>query len=108
MQIQTIFNRVIEAGYYPADEAVELSSNYMCNALYGAIRGGVITSREERIAADAIDAYMVYLQDTYSARSYITLRSLLRAVTGTVPSYSALLDIYKDWDNRPFAEGDES
>lgn len=85
MNIQEIFNKVIEAGHYGNS-----SFDAMCSSLALAL-GKEINEDEYIFAIQEIRSYL---------GKYIYLKSLL--VANSLPyTFEARLKIYKDWKNRP-------
>ena len=86
--VQEIFNRVIDQGYYtPYDYSV------MCNSLHNALCGDVISTDEYRFARKQIGNYLLPTNCAY-------LRTAL-AQAGLPHTIEARTAIYRDWANRP-------
>ena len=89
MNIQEIFNRVIDHGYYD----ISHTDSAMCSALYTAWYQGVVSYEEYLFAGNQIrqylgSAYCVYL---FTALKQAGLPNTIEARTA----------IYRDWANRP-------
>ena len=89
MNIQEIFNRVIDQEYY------DTSHNYsaMCNSLHKAWHLEVISGDEYLFAREQIRNYLYPVNRVY-------LGDALK-VAGLPNTIEARTDIYRDWANRP-------
>ena len=95
MNIQGIFNRVIDGGFYRPQTVLGVCSMYMCHALVHARNAGTITYDELAYAFGAIDNYL---------GKVVTLRSAMVRV-GIEATFEKRLAVYSDWDNRPSLGG---
>lgn len=86
VNVQDVFNRVIDAGFYSK------ASDWMCLSLVDAIDGGFISASEYRQARGEIRAYLSY--------RHPTLEGALKA-NGLPSDFEFRLAIYRDWVNRP-------
>lgn len=102
--VQEVFNKVIKARYYPKNNEIATSRNYMCNALWRAYIDGIISVEEARAASVSIETY---LHNITGSQLGTTLRKVLTIATGKYYEQEELLGVYKDWANRPFAEEDK-
>ncbi len=89
MNIQEIFNRVIDQGYY----STLTSNSVMCHSLYLARGEGVISTDEYLFAREQIDEY---LRPTYCTYLFRALEE-----AGLPSTIEARTAIYRDWANRP-------
>ena len=83
--VQEIFDAVIDGGFYTEH------CDCMCFSLEGALRAGVISKEEGRIADREISEYL---------DPYPLLKSKLHW-HGLPSKFSDRLAIYRDWKNRP-------
>jgi hypothetical protein len=91
--IQTIFNKVIDAGHY-----IEVGpSRFMCLSLAAAALRGVITDAEYKRAKAAIADYL-------APTGQCTLADALRSTRIYSPIFSARLKLYQNWAKRPNLE----
>lgn len=115
MNVQDIFNKVIESGIYPHQEG------YMCHALTAsASHKGIITQKEWYAAREAIYEYLEELASftLRQVRSVVLYKALSLVYNEVGEEYQAkfkdratwdnvktmpqvCLSIYQDWDNRP-------
>lgn len=117
-EVPEIFNAIIEAGHYPRKEYTTIengkpTSNFMCEAMLYAFSGGVITKEELDKAKRAIRGYINTL--AIGGNYYLVGKELpsLWSVLFSAkivefrPYYAEisqpiLLNIYKNWDKRPY------
>lgn len=91
-KVQAIFNKIIEAKLYPYQGTRNQSSSWMCLALTAALVQRVITKKEYITATADIQDYL---------GSHESLNSFL--LSKGLPYGTAIkLNIYKNWQNRPF------
>lgn len=101
MEVQEIFNKVIDSGHYMGDKYD--SSNYMCTALERAAVVGEITQEEVTKARNEINTYLEVLDTLIPESAYYALKHRLRALD--LPSNSDVCkSIYMSWDTRPFQD----
>lgn len=86
VDVQDVFNRVIDAGFYSG------ARDWMCTSLLNAEYRGLISRGECRQARDEIGAYLSY--------RHPTLEWALVA-NGLPSDYEFRLAIYRDWASRP-------
>ena len=89
MNIQEIFNLVIDQGYY--DTSQDWSA--MCNSLHNAWDYGEISKDDYRFAVEQIDRY---LRPTDCSYLFTALKQ-----AGLPNTIKARTAIYRDWANRP-------
>lgn len=94
MDVQEIFNRVIDGGFYQGGYDYNNYSDLMCISLFQARNKGVITPDEDKYAENVIKNY---LNDWSGC---VQLYNVLKN-NALENSFKARLAIYKDWDNRP-------
>ena len=88
MNIQDIFNRVIDADLYGGPHS------YMCTSLSAAADSGVITPDEYFFAIASIREYLAQVDES-------TVNGIL-ICQGKPYHNGEAIEIYKDWKNRPF------
>ena len=88
MNVQEIFNRVIDNGYYTSH-----IHSAMCNSLHDAWSWDVISDAECRFAMEQIDDYLIPTDCAY-------LQKALEKA-GLPNTIEARTAIYRDWANRP-------
>lgn len=110
--LQEIFDAVIDAKLYPANETkFRESSNYMCTALASAVAARVISKEERRRATKSIYTYIDKL--SWNVCSSISIIYSWNKV-GIIKYYyphdplteehkQKLIKCFKDWTNRPYA-----
>lgn len=89
MNVQEIFNRVIDQKYYNTS----FTHSAMCNALYNAWDEEVISDNEYQFAREQIDKYLL---TTDCAYLFTALKQ-----AGLPNTIEARTAIYRDWANRP-------
>lgn len=89
MNIQEIFNRVIDQGYYN----ISFAHSAMCNALCQAWDEDEISEEEYQLACEQIEEYLLTIDCAY------LFTALKRA--GLPSDIEARTAIYRDWANRP-------
>ena len=98
VDVQEVFNKVIDAGLYWAGED---SSRHMCLALRYARDAEVITCEEYAAAGEAILEYMHSIDPAASALAGALGRKFLGALTTPAMREGNLTELYRDWANRP-------
>lgn len=98
LYVQEVFDKVIDAGLYWADEG---SAEYMCHALQGALRQRIISHAECTAAEEAIQEYMHNIDPLSHALFGALLRNLRHALTTPAMREGNLTELYRDWANRP-------
>lgn len=98
VNVQEVFNKVIDAGLYWADEG---SEEYMCHALQGALRQRIISHAECTAAEEAIQEYMHSIDPLAHALVGALGRKLRHALTTPAMQEGNLTELYRDWANRP-------
>ena len=89
MNIQEIFNRVIDRGYYDTSHA----NSAMCNSLASALSWDDISEDEYQFAREQIDNYLL------PTDCWFFQPALKQA--GLPHDIEARSAIYRDWANRP-------
>ena len=94
--IQEVFNKVIEKGYYNEED------EFMCNSLAKAGIDGVISEEEFVVASDSVQDYLEEL-GLWTGDTRITLEDGLSAISNYQEKwlFHERLAIYLDWENRP-------
>ena len=101
MNIQEVFNKVIEAGIYdPSNRAIDSSKDFMCNALEEARLSGIISDIELENSSGEIEDFI----HKNSSCKFNTMYTVLRQA-GVVNDDASnvsflLLSIYKNWRER--------
>lgn len=96
INIQEIFNKVIEKGYYNEED------EFMCHSLENAEMAGEISQEEYKKACDSIEEYLEEIGN-WSNSGSITLQISLASLSGYKEKwpFHERLAIYLDWENRP-------
>ena len=89
MNIQEIFNRVIDHGYYDTSH----TNSAMCNSLHNAWNCDDISEDEYQFAMERIDDYLL---TGYGVYLFTALKW-----AGLPHDIEARTAIYRDWANRP-------
>lgn len=91
-EVQAVFDKVIDAGYYPEEP-------YMCLALEKAEADWVIDGHEYELADDAIQEYIGLYG---SMRAMLVCRGL-SAFEGSTGQWAAThgVEFYRNWADRP-------
>lgn len=101
MNIQEVFNKVIEAGIYnPSNRATDNYKDFMCSALEEARLRGIITYIELECSSGEIEDFIQKNSSFKFNTMYIVLK-LAGVVNDDNSNVSSLLlSIYKNWDKR--------
>lgn len=94
MDVQEIFNRVIDGGFYQDGYIYRNYSDLMCVSLIQACNKGVITPDECKYAGNVIENYLNVWSGCGKLYDVLGNNALEN-------SFKARLAIYRDWDNRP-------
>lgn len=99
VDVQEVFNKVIDAGFYGTPD-----KEYMCHAVEAAREAGVISQDEFVVTRQAIDEYMGLIYETGGSMAYALYASLLGNPDGLIPPEWCVLhgvEFYLNWANRP-------
>ena len=99
VDVQKIFNKVIDAGFYGTPDKA-----YMCHAVEAAREAGVISQDESVVTRQAIDEYMELIYETGGAMAYALYASRLGNIGDLISSEWCVLHgvkFYLNWANRP-------
>lgn len=89
MNVQEIFNRVIDQGYYD----ISFAHTAMCHSLNKAWDEEAISEEEYQLACEQIEEYLLTADCAYL---FTALRN-----AGLPHTIEARTAIYRDWANRP-------
>jgi hypothetical protein len=101
MNIQEVFNKVIEAGIYdPSNKAIDSCKDFMCNALEEARLCGIISGIEVLCSSGEIEDFIHKNSGCKFNTMYIVLKDAGVVNYDDSNVSSLLLSIYKNWDKR--------
>lgn len=101
VDVQEVFNKVIDAGlYWPGEDPQEFQE-FMCHALARARNSGVITRMEHNAAQEAIWEYMHSIDPMAYALIGMLSRKLRSTLTTPAMRKGNLTELYRNWANRP-------
>lgn len=101
MNIQEVFNKVIEAGLYdPSNRACVSGKDFMCNSLEEARVRGIISYTELECSSGEIKDFIHKNSSCRFNTMYIVLRQAGVVNDDNSNVSSLLLSIYKNWDKR--------
>lgn len=101
MNIQEVFNKVIEAGIYdPSNRANDSCKDFMCNALKIARDSGIISQTELECISGEIEDFIHKNSGCKFNTMYIVLKEAGVVNYDDSNVSSLLLSIYKNWDKR--------
>lgn len=96
LDIQKIFDKVIDKGFYKEDYIPNKQSQFMCYSLQYAYQAMQISLTEYELAIREIKDYVTQEEnDVYNLEDHLTRLYNKQA------SYSDCLSVYTDWVNRP-------
>lgn len=98
VDVQEVFNKVIDAGLYWGDEGCE---EFMCHALWRALALRIISPDERMVAGEAILEYMHSIDPLAHALVGALSRKFRSALTTPTMREGNLTKLYRDWANRP-------
>ncbi|CAK24974.1 hypothetical protein [Pseudomonas phage LKA1] len=98
VDVQEVFNKVIDAGLYWAGEDCE---QFMCHALWRALTLHIISHDERTAAGEAIREYVHSIDPLAHALVGALGRKLRHALTTPAMREGNLTELYRDWANRP-------
>ena len=101
MNIQEVFNKVIEAGIYdPSNRACDSCKDFMCNSLEEARVRGIISYTESECSSGEIEDFIRKNSSCRFSTMYIVLKEAGVVNYDDSNVSSLLLSIYKNWDKR--------
>lgn len=95
--VQSTFNKVMEAKLYPLHPSVRSSKSFMDLSLASAFMEGVITSQE---ATDAITAILKLLNEGFEVDSVQSLLSQWDFQARGFNTDRVALEIFQNWEDR--------
>lgn len=101
VDVQEVFNKVIDAGFYATDR---VSSEYMCHAIEAAREEGDISQDEFVATRQAIDEYMGLIHETGGSMAHALYVSRLGNPDALYSDEWCVLHgikFYLNWANRP-------
>lgn len=101
MNIQEVFNKVIESGIYdPSNRAYDSCKDFMCNSLEEARVRGIISYTEFECSSGEIEDFIHKNSSCKFNTMYVVLKEAGVVNVDESNVSSLLLSIYKNWDKR--------